>query len=102
MAQQVIKATPPGLVRVAAYINALDELQLSRARVLHVDVDVEDEIAHFLHGAPRGPLRPGFSGPVALAAIAVADLWSGRDFPAQVGRDWDDLETAGGVQPLLE
>ena len=42
MAQQVIKATPPGLIRVAANINALDELRLSRARIFHVDVDIED------------------------------------------------------------
>src|SRR5262249_20977582 len=87
MAQQVIKPTPPSLVRVAANINALNELRLSRARVLHVNIDVEYEIAHLLDGTPSGPIRPGLSSPVALTAVAVADLRSVRDFLAQVGRD---------------
>jgi hypothetical protein len=37
------------------------------------------------------------SSPIALAAIAIANLWAGRDFQLQVGRDWGDLEMAGGV-----
>jgi hypothetical protein len=39
---QVACITPRGLIRVAANINAFDELRFARARILHVDVDVEN------------------------------------------------------------
>jgi hypothetical protein len=62
--------------------------------VLHADVDVEDEVAHLLHGSPGGPVRVDPLREVACAAVAVAELRPGGDFLLHVGRDRYDLEAA--------
>src|SRR5262249_48867658 len=77
VAKQIVEAALPRIVAVAADIDAPDELHLSGFRVLHVDIDVEDEVAHLLHDAPGRPIRAGLAREVALAAIAVADRGTG-------------------------
>src|SRR4030088_3562250 len=100
--QHVVQAALPGLAGVAPDVYAPDELQLPGLHVLHVDVDVEDEVANLLHGAPGGPVRVDPLREVARAAVAVAELRPGGDVLLHVGRDRDDLEAAGGVQLLPE
>jgi hypothetical protein len=89
VAQHIIQAVPPRLVGVATNIDALDELQLPGLHVLHVEVDVKDEITHLLHGSPGDPFRTNPRCKVTFAAVAVADLGPSGDFLLYVGRDRD-------------
>ena len=73
IAQQIIESPSPGFVGVAADVDAPGELHLTGFGILHVDIDVQDEVAHLLHGAPRGPIGAGPLRALALAAVAVAD-----------------------------
>jgi hypothetical protein len=66
MAQHVVEADLPGIV-VATDIDALDELHLICPSILHIDIDVQNEVADFLDGAPSGPVSPSSNGKVALA-----------------------------------
>src|SRR5262245_15423875 len=102
VAQQIVEAALPRIVAVAADIDAPDEFHLSGFHVLHVDIDVEDEVAHLLYSAPGGLIRAGLAREVALAAIAVADRGAACDLPLDRGRDTDDPETAGRVEFCTE
>src|SRR5258708_15603963 len=72
IAQQIIESPSPGFVGVAADVDAPGELHLTGFGILHVDIDVQDEVAHLLHGAPRGPIGAGPLRELSLAAVAVA------------------------------
>jgi hypothetical protein len=43
VAQHIIESTLPGLVRVAADVDALGEFHLLCSSVLHIDIDVQNE-----------------------------------------------------------
>src|SRR5881397_4027460 len=49
---QAAHAAQPGLVGVAADIDRLDVRGLVRGCVAHLDIDIEDQVAHLLHPAP--------------------------------------------------
>ena len=67
------RAPSPGFVGVAANVDAPGELHLTGFGIFDVDIDVQDEVAHLLHGAPRGPIGADPLRELALAAVAVAD-----------------------------
>jgi hypothetical protein len=92
----------PGSVGVAADVDAPGELHLTGFGILHVDIDVQDEVAHLLHGAPRGPVRADPLRELALAAVAVADGGSRCDLLDRVRRNVDDLKTARGRELLAQ
>jgi len=102
MTDHVVEAVPPGFVGIAANIDAFDKLHLSGPRILHVKVDIEDEVAHLLHGSPRRPIRPGPGRKVTLAAIAAAYGRTGLNFRLHVGGDGNDLESARGIKPFVK
>jgi hypothetical protein len=48
IAQQIIEPSSPGFVGVAANVDAPGELHLTGFGIFHVDIDVQDEVAHLL------------------------------------------------------
>src|ERR1043166_4575252 len=98
MAQHVIEAAAPGLVGVAADVDALGKLELPGLRVLQVEVDVENEVADLLDRTPRCPVRARFSRVVAFAPVAVPDLRPARDFALQFGGNGDESESPGTIE----
>jgi hypothetical protein len=91
IAQQIIEPSLPGFVGVAADVDAPGELHLTGFGILHVDIDVQDQVADLLHGAPRGPVRADPLRELALAAVAVADRGSRCDLLDRVRRNVDNL-----------
>jgi hypothetical protein len=90
------RAPSPGFVGVAANVDAPGELHLTGFGIFDVDIDVQDEVAHLLHGTPRGPVRADHLRELALAAVAVANCGSRCDLLDPVRRNVDDLKTARG------
>ena len=62
---QAAHAAQPGLVGVAADIDRLGVYGLAGCHAAHVDIDVEDQVAHLLHPAQRD----------AIGAERVALCW---------------------------
>jgi len=56
VADQIGDAPGPGLVRIAADIDAHGAGLLTARHVVRVDVDVEDQVADLLHGPGEGKL----------------------------------------------
>jgi len=102
IAQQIIEPPSPGFVGVAANVDAPGELHLTGFRILHIEIDVQDQVAHLLHGAPRGPVRAGHLREPALAAVAVADGGPRCDLLDRVRRNVDNLKTARGRELLAQ
>lgn len=71
VAKHIVETMAPGLVRVSAYVYALGKFEFSSLRILHVEIDVENEVADLLDGTPRGPIRANPVRNVALTSIAV-------------------------------
>jgi hypothetical protein len=67
-----------------------------------VDIDVEDEIRHFLDHDPRGVVGAELFAVSKLAAAADADLGTGADFRLSVGGNGEELIPAGSLKLRLE
>src|SRR6185312_4891188 len=74
----------------------------SARRVLHVEVDVEDQVADLLHRALCRPIRAGAAAIVALAAVAIVDRRPLRDLLPYLRRDRHKLEAAGGLELVAQ
>ena len=70
--QQEPQAMRPGIVGVAAYIDAADRHVLARAGLLHNDVDVEYQVADLLHPAIRDEIGTDHARDRQLASPAIA------------------------------
>src|SRR5438105_4112545 len=64
----------PCLVGVAADVDRLGVHGLARRYAAHLDIDVEDQVAHLLHPAQRDALGTECFADVDLAAVAPAQL----------------------------
>jgi hypothetical protein len=68
--QQVIKAALPRLIRVTADIDALDEYHLFCVGVLHIHIDIQDEIADLLDRTPCSQV-----GRAKVLKLSLFDSW---------------------------
>src|SRR5439155_22813362 len=71
---QAAHTAQPRLVGVAADVNRLDVHGLVRGCVAHLDIDIEDQVAHLLHPEPCDALGTGRAAAVETAYHAVALL----------------------------
>src|SRR3979490_743617 len=71
---QAADAAQPGLVGIAADIDRLGVYGLAGRHAAHVDIDVEDQVAHLLHPAQRDAIGAERFADIDLAAIAGAKL----------------------------
>ena len=94
MAEHIVEAMAPGLVGVSAYIHALGKFELSGLRILHVEIDVENEVADLLDGSPRGPVGTNPVRNVAFTSVAVLDPSPRSDLLLQFGGNGDEPESA--------
>jgi hypothetical protein len=98
VAKHVVETMVPGLVRVSANIHTLCKFKFSGLGILHVKIDVENEIADFLNSSPRRPLRTNPVREVALTRVAVPDPRAGGDFLLKFRRNADEAEAPRGAK----
>src|ERR1700677_5248323 len=91
---QIGDAPAPRFVGVAANVDAMDERHSSGRDIGHVDVDVEDEIRHFLDHNPRDGIGAELFAVTELAAAAGPDLWTSLNFSRGVSGYGDELVPA--------
>jgi hypothetical protein len=102
VAKHIVETMAPGLVRVSAYVYALGKFEFSSLRILHVEIDVENEVADLLDGTPRGPIRANPVRNVALTSIAVLDPGPRSDLLLQCGWNGGEAKAPRGAERLLE
>ena len=71
VAEHIVETMAQDFVRISAYIYALSKFEFSGFRILHVEIDIENEVADLLDGTPRGPIRANPVRNVALTSIAI-------------------------------
>src|SRR5882762_8065324 len=71
---QPAHAAQPCLVGIAADIDRLDVEGLAGRNAAHLDVDVQDQVAHLLHPAQCDALGAERLADIDLASVASAQL----------------------------
>src|SRR5262249_48237008 len=99
---QIGEAVGPGLVRVAANVHAVDERHFPGRDVRHVDIDVENEVRHFLDHDPGCDIGAELFAVSEFAAAAGPDLRTGGDLRLNVGGNREELIPAGSLELSLE
>ena len=88
VAEHKVETVAPRLVGVSAYVHALGKFEFSGLRILHVEIDVENEVADLLDGSPRSPVRTNPVRNVAFASVAVLDPRAPQRFAFAVRVEW--------------
>jgi hypothetical protein len=101
VAEHIVETMAPGLVRISAYIHALSKFEFSGFRIIHVEINIENDVADLLDGSPGGPIRTNPVRNVALTSIAILDPRPRSDLLLQFGWNGGGPEAARGPERLL-
>src|SRR5882672_6942932 len=74
VAHEEVDPSLPCLVGIAAQVDRLVEYAVAVSKLAHLDVDVQDQIAHLLHPADQDSIRTGFARDLHLATVAAQEV----------------------------